>query len=167
MPPVSEATTAEAPAWEVFWQRVLSREARLGELESCTTLERVELVRAGVPAEVLIYLAEQMGISRERLYQTIGLPRSTGDRKVREGRVLDPDQGERVLGLARLIAQVERIVEESGDTEGFDAAGWVAQWLEDPLPALGGRRPGDLMDTAEGRSLVSNLIGQIQAASYA
>ena len=45
-------------------------------------------------------------------------------------------------------------MEESGDPTGFNAAHWVAGWLSEPLTALGGRPPADLMDTAEGRPLV-------------
>lgn len=158
---------ARASKAERFWRGVLEGEAALAELEQWTMLERVELVRDGVPAELLTYLAEALGISREKLYQMIGLPRSTGDRKVREGHRLDADQGERVLGLARLVGQVERMVAESGDSEDFDAAGWLAAWLDDPVPALGGRRPGELLDTAEGRALVSRLLMQMQSGAYA
>lgn len=158
---------AQASKAEQFWHDVLAGAAALEELEQWTMLERVELVRAGVPAELLTHLADAMGISREKLYRMIGLPRSTGDRKVREGQPLDADQGERVLGLARLVGQVERMVGESGDAEGFDAAAWLAAWLDDPVPALGGRRPGELMDTAEGRTLVSRLLMQMQAGAYA
>lgn len=150
-----------------FWRAVFDGEAELQELEQWTMLERVEMVRDGVPAELLTYLSDAMDISREKLYQMIGLSRSTGDRKVRQRQRLDADQGERVLGLARLVGAVERMVAESGDAEGFDAALWLAAWLDDPVPALGGRRPGELLDTAEGRALVSRLLMQMQSGAYA
>jgi putative toxin-antitoxin system antitoxin component (TIGR02293 family) len=89
------------------------------------------------------------------------------ERKVRQRRRLNQDESERVVGVARLIGQVEQMVRESGDLEGFDAARWVAAWLQRSVPALGGSRPGDLMDTAEGREIVSSLVAQMQSGAYA
>ena len=77
------------------------------------------------------------------------------------------DDSERALGIARLVGLVEGMVKESGDPTGFDAAQWVAQWLEEPMAALGGKRPADLMDTAEGQAIVSNLISRMQSGAYA
>ena len=50
--------------------------------------------------------------------------------------------------------------------EGFDAAKWVAAWLDRPQPALGGKRPAELMDTADGRSIVSDLVARMQSGAY-
>lgn len=71
---------------------------------------------------------------------------------------------ERVMFLVR---QVERIVAESGNPAGFDAAEWVVSWLKAPNAALGGRPPSEFMSTAEGRRLVSSLIAQMQSGAYA
>ena len=49
--------------------------------------------------------------------------------------------------MAKLIGQVQAMIEESGDAEGFEAADWFARWLEGPLPAFGGQRPTELLDT--------------------
>ena len=68
---------------------------------------------------------------------------------------------------ARLVGQVQQIVEESGNPEGFDASLWVAQFIDAPHPALGGRRPADLMRTDEGFRMVSTLIAQMQSGAYA
>lgn len=71
--------------------------------------------------------------------------------------------------IARLHAQVERLVRESGDPEGardFNVAAWLAQWLEAPAPALGGRRPLDYLDSADGVELVSRLLESQRGSSY-
>ncbi len=49
----------------------------------------------------------------------------------------------------------------------FDGPRWIAAWLERAHPALGGRRPGDLLDTADGRGLVRNLLARQQSGAYA
>ena len=46
-------------------------------------------------------------------------------------------------------------------------SGRTAQWLEEINPALGGKAPGEFLDTADGRELVSRLIAQMQSGAYA
>src|SRR6476469_4008819 len=77
--------------------------------------ERVQLVKEGVPARVVVAISESMAIPRDRLYTTIGLARATVNRKVRDKQVLNQDESERVLGIIRLIGQALAIVKESGD----------------------------------------------------
>jgi uncharacterized protein (DUF2384 family) len=74
---------------------------------------------------------------------------------------------EKLNAVMNLIAQVQAMVDESGEPSGFDAALWVRQWLEKPVPALGGRCPAEYMDTAEGRALVSRLLAMAQSGAYA
>ncbi|HET7551275.1 MAG TPA: antitoxin Xre-like helix-turn-helix domain-containing protein [Gemmatimonadaceae bacterium] len=149
------------------WSDLLSRRAPLAALNSYDPMERIALVREGVPAELVPVVAEEMAISRERLYRTIGVPRATMDRKIRARQRLNPDESERLLGIARLVGQVEQMVRESGEPENFDSARWLADWLETPLAALGGSCPAALMDTAEGRRIVSDLLAQMQSGAYA
>ena len=59
------------------------------------------------------------------------------------------------------------MVQESGDSTGFDAADWVEAFLSAPSAALGGRRPRELMHTSEGRATVFQLVGQMQSGADA
>lgn len=130
-------------------------------------VDRIGLVKQGLPARLLITLANDMHIPRERLYAWLGIARATANRKVKEDQVLSQDESERALGIARLVGQVEKMVAESGEPQGFDAARWTAAWLDGPNAALGGRTPGELMDTADGRALVAGLVAQMQSGAYA
>lgn len=69
--------------------------------------------------------------------------------------------------LDALIAQVQRIVDESGSTLDFDARSWTLSWLARPVPALGWRRPCELLNSAEGWQLIGRLIAQMQSGAYA
>ncbi len=129
-------------------------------------LRQVEVIKLGLPATVAGDMAARMGMSKERLYSTLGLPRATVERKARESRRLSPDESSRVLGIGRLVGQAQRMVEASGQPQGFDAAAWVANWLERPLPALGGMKPAALMDTAEGQHIVANTLSRAQSGAY-
>lgn len=130
-------------------------------------IERVQLVKSGFEARSVEHVARCMNVTKDRLASTIGIARATVDRKVREGKVLSPEESERLLGVSRLVGQVQALVEESGDAAGFDAAAWVAGWLEQPLPALAGQRPADFMDTTEGQRLVANLVARAQSGAFA
>lgn len=99
--------------------------------------------------------------------KVLGLPRATVDRKARDNKPLSIEHGERVLGFAKLVGQVQVMVEESGDATRFDAATWLAEWLERPQPALAGRCAADYLDTSEGQQLVSNLLARMQSGAYA
>jgi putative toxin-antitoxin system antitoxin component (TIGR02293 family) len=129
-------------------------------------MERVRIVKLGVPASVVDVMARRMAMPKEKLVGTLGLARATIDRKARENKPLSSDESSRVLGMARLLGQVQAMVEESGNPAGFNAAEWVARWLERPLAALGGQRPADLMDTAEGQGIVSQMVARMQSGAY-
>jgi putative toxin-antitoxin system antitoxin component (TIGR02293 family) len=129
--------------------------------------ERVDAIKRGVPAKHINVLARRMDVAKETLMSTLRLSRATVDRKARDNKALSQDESERVLGVEYLIGQVENMVKESGNPEGFDAAKWVSSWLDSPLPALGGRTPASYMDTVEGQKLVSNLLATAQSGAYA
>ena len=130
-------------------------------------MDRVALVKTGVPAADFVALASDLRMPKERLASTLGLARATVDRKIRDNKLLSPDESSRMLGMASLIGQVQSLVAESGEPQGFDAGAWVSHWLEQPVPALGGRRPAELMDTSEGQAIVSRLVAQMQSGAYA
>ncbi|MFP3564514.1 MbcA/ParS/Xre antitoxin family protein [Paraburkholderia sp. SIMBA_030] len=65
-----------------------------------------------------------------------------------------------------LVAQVQTMVGQSGNPQGFDAAGWTCAWLMQPNPALGGQRPVGCMTTADGRARVSTLLAMAQSGAY-
>jgi putative toxin-antitoxin system antitoxin component (TIGR02293 family) len=129
-------------------------------------ISRIRLIKGGISAKVVEQLAKDMGIPKERLSGMLGLARATIDRKVREDKPLSSDEGSRVLGMASLIGQVQTMIEESGNPEGFNAAEWVARWLDRPLPALAGQKPGELMDTSDGQALVSDMVAAMQSGVY-
>ena len=127
----------------------------------------VDAVNAGAPTAFVHTLADHMHIPRHHLMARLGFASSTIRRRAASQAQLTKEESSRVLGLARIIGQVQSMVEESGGAEDFDAAPWVAQWMETPIPALGGRRPSEYMDTAEGQSVVSRLLSQARSGAFA
>lgn len=147
--------------------RAPARTLTASGLYYATELERVAIIRQGVPANILVQIGRAMDMSNDLLFSTLALPRSTVVRKIQNNETLSAEQSERVVGLERLVGQVEAMVKQSGNPEGFDAGRWVGGWLQRPLPALGGKKPAELMDTMEGQNLVARFLAQSQSGAYA
>ncbi|TEA71918.1 antitoxin Xre/MbcA/ParS toxin-binding domain-containing protein [Allopusillimonas ginsengisoli] len=144
-----------------------ARTASYLNISSLDPADEIRMVRFGVPARMIDALAGDMWVSRSRLLDWIKMPEATAKRKIKNDELLDTSWSERVLALASLIGQVQHMVEESGDPNGFDAPNWVGQWLSEPNPAFGGVPPGTYMDTEKGSNLVSQMLLQMQSGAYA
>ncbi len=142
-------------------------EGRFEPVFEAAPMTLIATIKSRVPALVVQRIASSMNVPKERIFATVGLARATANRKIRKRQKLSEDDSARVLGIARLVGQVDAIVRRSGNPDGFDAARWTASWLERPLPALGGRAPAELMDTIEGQKLVANLLARLESGAYA
>ena len=128
----------------------------------------IATIRKGIPPVELARTSKAMRRSNDYVYRLLKIAPATAKRKLKKGELLSPDQSERLIGLQSLIGQVETMVQESGpDDQSFDAGSWVADWMDETLPALGNRKPADFMDTRTGQSLVSTLLAQMQSGAYA
>lgn len=130
-------------------------------------VERIDMIKSGIPASEAKRILSKVAVNQAVGYRALDISPATMNRKVKDKGRLPPAESERVLGVARLVGQIQAIVEESGNPEGFDAAAWLSRWLSEPLPALGGVRPLDMLDTIEGQSLVSASLARLQGAAYA
>lgn len=132
-----------------------------------TPAERISLIREGVPAKAFVQTGEEMGLSKERMITLLSFPRATVNRRIKAEQPLPTEYSERIIGLQKLVGQVEVMVAESGDPSGFNAAHWVAEWLERPIAALNNAKPAEFMDTIEGQALVASLLAKMQSGVYA
>ena len=155
------------PAGDVTLFDIIDGDVPFTAIYAMEPLERSDLVDGGVSARFLPRLARELSVAKETIYTLLGASRATVERKLKADDPLSAAESERAIGIARLVGQVQQIVQESGDPEGFDAGRWVAQFLDVPHPALGGRRPADLMRTNEGSRMVSTLVAQMQSGAYA
>ncbi len=145
------------------------KRARLSYLAvyRASPLERISMIKHGVRATEAKRMIAEFAIGQGAVLKALKLSPATVNKKAKQDRALSPGESERVIGFARLVGQLQAVVQESGNPEGFDAAAWMSRWLSDPVPALGGARPIDLMDTMEGQALVSTTLAQLQSGAYA
>lgn len=135
-------------------------------LYRATPYSRIATVKAGLPAVKVKKFVSDLDMPIGDFFGALQLSQATFNRKVLKDQSLSTDESERVVGFLKLFGQVQVMVEESGETADFDARAWTVQWLEEPLAALGGLRPVELMDTIEGQQLVSAALARIQSGAY-
>lgn len=130
-------------------------------------LERIDMIRRGVLASEAKRMFADLPIGQGAGLKALNLSTATVNKKAKHGDTLSPEESERIVGFARLVGQLEAMVQDSGDPANFDARAWMARWLTEPLPAFGGVRPADLVDTMEGQGLVSAALAKMQSGAYA
>ncbi len=137
-------------------------------LRDATPMQRVAAEREGVAARLVKDLASQMAIPAVRMFKIIGVPKATAERKAEKNEVIAGGGGQSALGVLSLLGIAQTIVAESTDEKAakFDVAKWLGRWIESPQPALGGRKPADILDTPTGIEVVARLLGSLQSGAY-
>lgn len=137
------------------------------EVYQASPLDRIEMIGRGVAASDVVALARSLNRSTGQLIAMLDVAPSTFQRKLKEHKSLTSSEAERVIGFSKLVGQVEMMVEEAGNPQGFEASKWLADWLDAPNPALGGRCPGEFLSTSEGLGIVSGMLSQMYSGAYA
>ncbi|MGJ7914199.1 antitoxin Xre/MbcA/ParS toxin-binding domain-containing protein [Massilia sp. LXY-6] len=140
------------------------------ELYQTTPVDRIDLIRNGVSAADFKTFVSGLDVQQEKVFSMLDIATATVNRKASRNEALSREDSEKVVGMAKLIGQVETMLDESGDPElmkDFDAARWLTHWMEEPIPALGGASPSEYMDTIEGQEMISKLLATMQTGAYA
>ena len=136
-------------------------------LYTAPALTQIAWIKTGLGAQDAKTLLARLSIPQGELLAALQIPTATLNRKAKTNAPLAPAETERLLGLARLLGQLQTIVEESGNPAGFNAPSWLSTWLTNPIPALAHACPLTLIGTMTGQSLLAQLLAQMQSAAYA
>ena len=114
------------------------------------------------------HFSKRIGVSALRFYEIIGVPKATVEKRSAVDREITGAGGQAAVGMAKLLAKAQEIVDNStaAESKDFDAAKWLGQWIERPQPALGGRKPAELIGTPTGVAMVSRLLGAVESGAY-
>ncbi|HET7400383.1 MAG TPA: antitoxin Xre/MbcA/ParS toxin-binding domain-containing protein [Usitatibacter sp.] len=128
----------------------------------------MDMEREGVPGALIKDLGRGFHFTQQRFYEILGAPKATVERKTLSSKPVAGTVGQATLGVVRLLALAEGIVARSTapEAKGFDTQRWLGEWLETPQPALGGRRPSEMLDTPTGIAIVEKTLGAIESGSY-
>jgi putative toxin-antitoxin system antitoxin component (TIGR02293 family) len=122
-----------------------------------SSMDLVNLVRAGLPSGVVDYVLERELLSRPELERYV-IPRRTLAHRKQKRENLSPQESDRLARLARVMALAE-------DT--FQNRGKAHRWMRRANRSLGGMVPVELLDTDEGARLVETVLGRISHGIYA
>jgi putative toxin-antitoxin system antitoxin component (TIGR02293 family) len=135
----------------VFLKQDISRSG-----SQMTAVEKMEATRAGISKAELEGLKEKAGLDYDQLAQLLDVSRATLINKKGAERFA-PSLSERIMSLADIYSY------------GYDVFGGIQQfneWIFQPIQALGGKAPYDLLDNQYGREEVRNVIGRIDYGVY-
>jgi putative toxin-antitoxin system antitoxin component (TIGR02293 family) len=113
-------------------------------------LDLVPVIRKGLPLAALEAVARRAALTPMSTAESLGISRRTIARRKQKRERLDENESERVVRLARILAEVERVLGERG-----------LAWLKRPCRALGGSVPLSMLDTDVGASAVLDELGRI------
>lgn len=136
------------------------------EVFRASPVERIQIIRGGVSARWARSIFADLGLGTLQGFKVVGLAPATVNKKATLGSDLTLAQGERVVGVARIIGQVQNMTERNQAPPSFDPVAWLGDWLRSPLPAFGGACPMHFLDTMEGQALVSNTLERMESGAY-
>ena len=113
----------------------------------------VAVVRRGLPFSTLDEVADTVGVGRLALAGVIGLSPTTLARRRKAG-TLTPDESDRLLRVARLVAMTHEMMQ--------DDASAARRWLGDAHELLEGESPLARASTEAGGREVEQLIGRLR-----
>ncbi|MGH7936284.1 MAG: type II RES/Xre toxin-antitoxin system antitoxin [Chthoniobacterales bacterium] len=125
-------------------------------MAALSPLEQIETIRKGIAAQVFDQIAAALGVGKETLARKLNINAQT--LRKRKSRKLSADEAEKSLRVARVFAFATEVLGSENDAR---------YWLNQNIPALGGKRPLDLLDTDVGAHEVNNLLGGIKWGMYA
>jgi putative toxin-antitoxin system antitoxin component (TIGR02293 family) len=111
-------------------------------------------------------LANALGLDSGKLAASLKLSPATVSRRRRELRPLPVESSALLLGISRMVVDLQTMVEKFVGHSGSDAGAWLGRWLTRPLPALGWQQPSDWLGTVEDQQVASDMLGRIVYGVY-
>ncbi len=118
----------------------------------------IAVLREGLPSSAFKRAADRAGLTREELIRALRVGRASIFRRLASRQHLAPDDSQKLVRLARVTLLAEHVLE---------APARARAWLREPVPALGGERPVDLLDTDEGARAVEEALLRIEYGFFA
>ena len=119
------------------------------------THEFMQAAREGIAGKVVKQAVDVVG-QRDLFVRLVGVSPGNLHRVYRRSK-LGPAQSEALLDALQVFFRASTAL------GGLDAA---REWLDTPLPAMGGQRPVDFCDTFIGRRLVQQAIAKIEHGEF-
>jgi putative toxin-antitoxin system antitoxin component (TIGR02293 family) len=106
-----------------------------------------------MPARNLPGIAATLGVSQERLFELLRLPKSTMKGRISTDALLSATEQDRIYRAEKVLARTIEVLEDK------QAA---IKWINQANRSLGGEVPLALLDTEVGYELVLDTLGRIE-----
>jgi putative toxin-antitoxin system antitoxin component (TIGR02293 family) len=124
-----------------------------------TQMERVEIIREGVPYGSLETISQRLNRPVKSVLSIMGVPQTTYNKKKNEQSLLDRRDSELVLLITELIDYGIDVF--NNEPEKFQ------RWLKKPNLSLGGHSPESLLDTITGINEVTYCLNRLEYGNLA
>ena len=124
-----------------------------------TRMDRVVLVRKGLPYEAIEVLSKRSNLAVKQLLHALNLPQTTYNKKKKDQDLLNPRDTEVILVLTELLDFGLEVF--NNENEKFQ------RWLKKPNISLGGVTPESLFDTLTGIQEVRNSLNRLEYGNMA
>uniref|UniRef100_UPI0040497FC5 type II RES/Xre toxin-antitoxin system antitoxin n=2 Tax=Flavobacterium sp. TaxID=239 RepID=UPI0040497FC5 len=122
-------------------------------------LERVNIIRAGIPYASIDVISKRMNVSVKDFLHIFGLPQTTYNKKRREKSLLNGRDSEMILLLTELFDFGIDVF--NNEEEKFQ------RWMKKQNISLGGNSPESLLDSTTGIQEVKNCLNRIEYGNFA
>ena len=116
-------------------------------------LDLINAMRTGTPARNIPGIAATLGVTQDRLFELLRLPRSTMKGRISNNGVLSATEQDRIYRAEKVLARTVEVLEDD------EAA---TKWINQANRSLGGEVPLALLDTEVGYELVLDTLGRIE-----
>ena len=110
------------------------------------------LVKDGLGADAYSDLRSALGVSDQKLADSLSIPMRTLQRRLGRGRFM-PDESDRIARLSRIFQRAREVL-ESADS--------AREWMQTPNPSVGFAVPLELCSTDPGCVEVERLLYRIE-----
>jgi uncharacterized protein (DUF2384 family) len=139
--------------------------ALVTRIRKAQSIQLFSAVEAGVPTYVVKLIAKATGEPLAVVMELAGVSQTTFVRNEAINKPLPDVAGHRVMSYLRLLATLQKMLDESGDPEQmktFNLERWFAHWVHERLPELGGRTPADMLRNPEGQRAVEQVLERMR-----
>jgi putative toxin-antitoxin system antitoxin component (TIGR02293 family) len=142
---VDHASPRPRPAHTVASER--------GAMFAGDTFEVISRMRSGTPARAIPAIAASLGVSQEKLFDLLRLPKSTVKGRISSDGKLSATEQDRVYRAEKVLSRAVQVLEDAQAAKA---------WLNRSNRSLGGEIPLSLLDTEVGYELVLDTLGRIE-----
>jgi putative toxin-antitoxin system antitoxin component (TIGR02293 family) len=130
-----------------------------GEYEWSTQMDRVNIIRKGLPYESFEVLSKRADLPVKQVLQLFGIPQTTYNKKKKDKDLLSGRDSEVVLVLTELLDFGLEVFND--EKEKFQ------RWLKKPNISLGEVAPESLFDSLTGIQEVKNCLNRLEYGNLA